>query len=134
MQVSGIPDTLADLEQWWDAYDREHLIPSDEAAAIERATRMLMLTRIPGPLAPLGDALVGAMYDSRLRAAMKVPTPAWPVRAGLHIGLKLRARLLRHFGRPRPAPMFSDGIVTATYPDGYTIDQLGPAGTYPADV
>lgn len=126
MNVAGIPGTLEDLEKWFDAFDRNQLTPSDDAAAIEQATRMLMLTRIPGPLAPLSDSLVSAMYDARLRAAMKVPTPPWGIRAGLHLGLKARARILRHLARPRTDPLFSDGVVTTTYPNGYDIGQLGP--------
>lgn len=126
MNIPDLPATPAELEAWFDAYDKAHLVPGDDAAAAERATRMLMLKRLPRPLAPLGDALVGAMYDDRLRAAMKVHTPAWPIRAGLHLGLRARARLLRHLGRPRAIGVFDDGIVTTTYPDGYEIGDLGP--------
>ena len=127
MNITGIPASLDELQEWFDAYDREHLVPNDDAAAVERATRMLMLARVPRLLAPLGDALVSAMYDARLRMAMKVPAPAWPIRAGLHLSLKIRARILRHLGRPRTVPRFADGIVTKTYPDGYDINDLGPA-------
>jgi hypothetical protein len=55
-----------------------------------------------------------------------VPNPAWPVRAALHVGLKTRAVLLRHLARPRTGPLFADGIVRTTYPDGYQIGDLGP--------
>lgn len=126
MNIADIPDTHEELEAWFDAYDAEHLVPNDGAAAIERATRMLMLTRVPRVLAPLGDELVSAMYDERLRQATRVPRPPWPVRAGLHVALKARARLLRHLGKPRTTAMFADGIKTKTYPNGYDINQLGP--------
>lgn len=126
MRIRDIPESYPAFEAWFDAYDAEHLLPGDDAAAIERATRTLLLGRIPTVLAPLGDSLVSAMYDDRLRAAMKVRRPAWPVRAGLHAGLKLRALLLRRFGRPREQALFADGIVTRTYPDGYDIAGLGP--------
>jgi hypothetical protein len=129
MNITGIPGSLDELQEWFDAYDQQQLVPNDDAAAVERATRMLLLTRIPRPFAPLGDALVSAMYDERLRAAMKVPTPAWLVRTGLHLGLKTRARILRHLGRPRRVALFTDGIVTKTYPDGYDINDLGPASS-----
>ncbi|MEV0881374.1 oxygenase MpaB family protein [Micromonospora echinofusca] len=126
MRITDIPGSYEEFESWFDAYDATHLQPNDDAATIERATRMLMLTRIPKPLAPLGNALVSAMYDAPLRRAMRVEAPAWPVRAGLHAALKTRSRLQRWFGAPRTTPLFADGIQTKSYPDGYEISQLGP--------
>ncbi|MEU8023059.1 oxygenase MpaB family protein [Micromonospora haikouensis] len=124
--ITEIPSSYEEFETWFDAHDATHLKPNDDAAAIERATRMLMLTRIPKPLAPLGNALVSAMYDAPLRHAMRVDTPAWPVRAGLHAALKTRSRLQRWFGAPQTTPLFADGITAKSYPDGYEISQLGP--------
>ncbi|SNS71683.1 hypothetical protein SAMN05421812_101529 [Asanoa hainanensis] len=124
--VNGLPDSLAELERWFDDYDRAHLVPNEPAATIERATRSLLLTRLPRALSPLGNALVSALYDERLRAATGVPPPAWPVRAGLHAALKARAAIQRHLGRPRAVGMFEDGINTKSYPDGYEISELGP--------
>lgn len=132
MNIADIPDSYEALEAWFDAYDAAHLRPNDDAVAIERATRMLMKSRVPRVLAPLADALVTAMYDDRLRAAVRVPCPPWPVRAGLHVGLKARAVMLRHFVAPREKAMFADGIRTKTYPDGYEISELGPDSAPPA--
>ena len=126
MGITGIPSSYEAVEDWFDVYDARHLRPSDDAATIERATRMLLLSRVPAPLAPVGDALVSALYDNRLRGAVRVGTPAWPVRAGLWLGLRGRATWLRVLGRPRVRPLFDDGIRTRTYPDGYDIDRLGP--------
>ncbi len=127
LNVTGFPDSLAALTEWFDAYDRDHLRPNQHAATIERATRTLLLTRLPRAVGPLGNALVSALYDERLRAATQVPDPAWPIRAGLHAGLKARAAILRHLARPRAVGMFEDGIHTKSYPDGYEISRLGPA-------
>ncbi|MGC5053250.1 oxygenase MpaB family protein [Micromonospora sp. DT48] len=130
MSIRNIPDSYEAFSAWFDAHDAAHLKPNDDAATIERATRTLMLTRIPKPLAPLGNALVSAMYDAPLRRATRVDTPAWPIRAGLHLTLKTRARLQRWFGAPRATPLFANGITTRTYPDGYDINHLGPAGQH----
>lgn len=126
MGITDIPGSYEDFATWFDAHDAAHLQPNDDAAAIERATRMLMLTRIPRMLGPLGNALVSAMYDAPLRQAMRVDAPPWLVRAGLHVGLKLRSRSQRWFGAPRTTALFADGIKTKSYPDGYEISQLGP--------
>jgi hypothetical protein len=131
MNIAGIPDSYEAFEAWFDAYDAEHLRPNDDAAAIERATRMLMLARVPTVLSSLGNALVSGIYDEPLRRATGVRRPAWPVRAGLHLAFKTRARLLRHLGKPRVQAMFADGIKTKTYPDGYEISTLGPEHPVP---
>ena len=117
MGITDIPGSYDEFETWFDAHDAAHLQPNDDAAAIERATRMLMLTRIPRMLAPLGNALVSAMYDAPLRRAMRVETPAWPVRAGLHLALKTRSGRSggseRH-GRRRCSPTGSRPRATPT--------------------
>jgi hypothetical protein len=126
MNIGGIPDTLGEFEAWFDAYDEAELVPNDDAAAVERATRSYLLSRVPRQLAPLGNAMVSAMYDDRLRTAVKVPPPSWPVRAGLHAVLKARARVLRHLNGPRSVGVYAEGIVTKTYPDGYELGDIGP--------
>ncbi|MDG4809340.1 oxygenase MpaB family protein [Micromonospora sp. WMMD1120] len=126
MGITDIPGSYEEFETWFDAHDVAHLEPNDDAAAIERATRTLMLTRIPRVFGPLGNALVTAMYDAPLRRATRVDTPAWPVRAGLHVALRVRSRLQRWFGAPRATALFADGINAKSYPDGYEISHLGP--------
>ncbi|MBM0275504.1 oxygenase MpaB family protein [Micromonospora tarensis] len=133
MGITDIPGSYQEFETWFNAHDAAHLRPNDDAAAIERATRMLMLTRIPPVLGPLGNALVSAMYDASLRRAMRVEPPAWPVRAGLHGALKVRSRLQRWLGTPRTTAMFADGITTRSYPNGYEISQLGPRHEHPRE-
>ena len=86
MSITDIPGSYEAFESWFDAHDTAHLQPNDDAAAIERATRMLMLTRIPRTLAPLGNALVSAMYDAPLRRAMQVDARlGGPGRSGLGV-------------------------------------------------
>lgn len=126
MGITDIPDSYETFADWFDAHDRAHLQYSDDAAAIERATRALLRGRLPRRLAPFGDTLVAALYDEPLRRATGVSRPPRAVRAGLHLALRTRARLLRWFGRPRSVPVFADGIRTPTYPDGYDISRLGP--------
>ncbi|MFD6608656.1 oxygenase MpaB family protein [Micromonospora chalcea] len=126
MGITDIPGSYEEFETWFDAYDAVHLTPNDDAAAIERATRSLLLGRIPRFLAPLGDGLVSAMYDDRLRRATRVNAPASPLGVSLHLALKTRSWLKRWIGSAPPAPLFSHGIQTKSYPDGYEIGQLGP--------
>jgi hypothetical protein len=110
MGITDIPGSYPEFAAWFDEHDRRHLRYSADAAAIERATRALLRGRVPRLLATL------------------FATPSLAVRAGLHAALRLRATLLRRAGRPRRTPLFADGISTPTYPHGYEISQLGPAG------
>ncbi|WFE28387.1 oxygenase MpaB family protein [Solwaraspora sp. WMMD791] len=129
MGIADIPGSYQEFADWFDEHDRRHLRYSADAAAIERATRALLRGRVPRPLAPFGDALVATIYDERLRAATGVAAPPAAVRAGVHLALRLRAGLLRRLARPRRTPIFADGVIrTPTYPDGYEIAELGPAG------
>ncbi|MFG2040116.1 oxygenase MpaB family protein [Dactylosporangium sp. NPDC048998] len=123
--VRDIPAGYAAFAEFFDAYEREHLHHTPEAERIERATRDLLRGRIPGPLRGAADALIGALYDEPLRAAYAVPRPPLWARAGLHLALRTRARLLR-LARPRRVPLFAGGVVAKTYPDGYDLETLGP--------
>ena len=127
MGITEIPASYEAFEAWFDERDAALLRPNAGAAAIERATRTLLLGRMPRVLSPIGDALVSCLYDDRLRRAVQVPRPPWPVRAGLHAALKTRGLLLRYLARPRTEPLFAAGIATKSYPIGYDIAALGPA-------
>ncbi|GLY07894.1 MULTISPECIES: oxygenase MpaB family protein [Actinoplanes] len=116
-----VPDTLDELTGWFDAYDAEHLVPNPEAAAIERANA--------GMLGGFARLIVGATYDDRLRAATSAATPPRLVRVAVDRGLRARSLLIRHLGTPRTAGRFEGGLTAPSYPDGYEISDLGPAGS-----
>jgi hypothetical protein len=124
MGVRELPEGFAAFAGYLDAYERAELRHTPEAERIERTTRDLLRGRIPDRLRGVADALIGALYDEPLRAAYNVPRPPWWARAGLHLTLRARARLLR-FARPRETPLFAHGIVTRTYPDGYDLAEVG---------
>lgn len=124
MGVRDIPDGYRAFEEWFDAYETAHLRHTPEAERIERVTRELLRGRIPKPLRGAADALIASLYDPPLRRAYAVPDPPAWARAGLHAALRARALLLRLAG-PRTSPLFADGIVTKSYPDGYDLAKLG---------
>jgi hypothetical protein len=124
MGIRGIPTGYRGFEDWFDVYEAAHLRHSPQAERIERVTRELLRGRIPAPLRGAADALIAALYDPPLRRAYAVPDPPGWARVGLHLALRARARLLRLAG-PRTTPLFADGIVTKSYPDGYDLAKLG---------
>ncbi|MEV0569352.1 oxygenase MpaB family protein [Dactylosporangium sp. NPDC050588] len=124
MGIRDIPSGYAAFEAWFDAYEAAHLRHTPEAERIERVTRELLRGRIPRPLRGVADALIASLYDPPLRRAYAVPDPPAWARIGLHAVLRSRALLLRLAG-PRTTPLFADGIVTKSYPDGYDLAKLG---------
>ncbi|GAB3855242.1 oxygenase MpaB family protein [Dactylosporangium cerinum] len=124
MGIRDIPSGYAAFEAWFDTYEAAHLRHSPEAERIERVTRDLLRSRVPKPLRGVADALIATLYDPPLRRAYAVPDPPAWARTGLHAALRARALLLR-LARPRTTPLFADGIVTKSYPDGYDLAKLG---------
>jgi hypothetical protein len=102
-----------------------------------QASRALLVGRFPRPLAPLAGALADALLYDRLQGAVGIGAPPWPIRAALHLALRMRARLLGLGLLPaRREPVQAQGRKYGVpyrkiYPDGYKVEQLGPAD--PAD-
>jgi hypothetical protein len=98
-----------------------------------QASRALLVGRFPRPLAPLAGALADALLYDRLQGAVGIGAPPWPMRAALHLALSVRARLLGLGLLPaRHEPVEVQGRKYGVpygkiYPDGYTVEQLGPA-------
>lgn len=124
MAIRGIPESLAALERFSVAYEREHFAYSPDNQALAEATRDLFLSWVlPKPLRPLGQPVVHALFDARMRLAFGFPLPPWWVRAGVVAALRLRAhaaRLLPPRRKPYTLPP------TRTYPDGYRLEAIGP--------
>ncbi|MFI5916252.1 oxygenase MpaB family protein [Dactylosporangium sp. NPDC051541] len=126
MGVRDLPAGYSAFANAFDEYERANLHHTPEAARIERTTRDLLRGRIPGPLRGMADALIGTLYDEQLRTAYDLARPPLLARAFVHLSLRIRALLLR-FARPRPTPLFANGIVTKTYPNGYELAKVGSA-------
>jgi hypothetical protein len=132
MQIRDIPGSYQAFEGWFDAFERAHLEVTPASRRLWQASRELLAGRFPDLLRPLAGALADALLDDRLRGAVGIGAPPWPIRAGLHLTLKARARLLRL--RPaRRQPVEADGRkygvpVAKVYPSGsYRLSELGPA-------
>jgi hypothetical protein len=135
--IQHIPPSYHAVEQWFDAYEDEHLRLTDESRRLMQASRALLVGRFPRPLAPLAGALADALLYDRLRGAVGIGAPPWPIRAALDLALRMRARLLGLGLLPaRHEPVEAQGRKYGVpygkiYPYGYTVEQLGPAD--PAD-
>ncbi|MGX7826131.1 oxygenase MpaB family protein [Actinokineospora sp. 24-640] len=125
MGITGIPATYAEFRAWFDDYEREHLKPTPDGRDLLAASHRLFVNRFPAWLGFLGVTLGNALLDDVVRDALGVSGPPAPVRGAIRGAFRLRGRLLR-FAGARPESAFTPGGVTPGYPQGYTMDRLGP--------
>lgn len=130
MNIPDVPLDLAALEAFNQAYEAEHFhyAPSNHRVA-QPVREMFVGWLLPGPLRFLGRPFVHALMDDRLLAACGFPpvSPSW--RAIVEAGIRLRARALRRLP-PRRRPLLRTQLPRRkTYPDGWTMETLGPDGT-----
>ena len=125
MGIDDIPDGLDEMVALNKAYEAERFRFAPTNRRIGAATRDLLLGfYMPRALFPLGRPVVHAFLDAPLRNAVGFPpAPAWLTWA-LPAALTLRARLLRSLPLRR-TPRNLTRLRRPTYPEGYTIEQLG---------
>jgi ER-bound oxygenase mpaB/B'/Rubber oxygenase, catalytic domain len=142
MGIKSIPESYEAFEEFFDAFDREHVAYSEAGRRLMRASREAFTGYFPAVLAPLAGVYVDALLDDRMRQAVGVRRPPLLVRMSLHLVLAGRARLLGWMPlRRQPVeyeavdPAHKYGFPIADiYPNGYEIRDLGPqrssAGDY----
>ncbi len=127
MNIQAIPDTYAELERYNIDYERSNFRYTEEAREVANATRDLFLSWfIPRPLWPIGYPVVYAMMDDPLREAFHFPKPPAVVKALVTSSLKLRGLAVRILP-PRHHPRQRTAMRHRSYPNGYQIEELGPA-------
>lgn len=123
MNIRNIPESYQAFEAWSRAYEAAHFAYSDDSARLAQATIELFLSWVaPKALWPLLAPLIHALLDPPLRRAFGIADPPRWASATVTGLLKLRARLVRHLP-PRRTPYQLPR--PRSYPQGYTIEQLG---------
>jgi hypothetical protein len=125
MGLKGLPTTYDGYHRLLREYEAEHFEHTPEATRLAEATIRIGRATARFPTGPLTRRVTIAMMDEPLRNALGMPRqPAWFVSA-LKRSLRLRAWALRHLATPRRTPFRHS---PKTYPHGYTLADLGPAG------
>lgn len=127
MNIRDIPASLDAYTAFFDDYEARHLAHTPAAERLMDATRGLLGTMLPRPLAPAGPRLLAALLDAPLRRATGTPPPGRAARVGLATALAVRGLLVRHLYPPRRRSSLAAGINASTYPDGYDLATVGPA-------
>lgn len=124
---SSLPTTLPEFQSFYTAYEQRHLrFTPDAQQLFAISAAALVATRLPPRLAPLARPLTVALIDEPLRRAVGASIPPALLRAAVHGAFRARA-LAERVLPPRKESKFVPGHAgIAAYPDGYTLDDLGP--------
>jgi hypothetical protein len=123
MNIRDIPASYDRFEAFNCHYEAEHFAYSPANAHLARVTKELFLSWVaPRAVWPLLEPLIHAVMDQPMRRAFGLPEP--PLWAQLTVTgiLRLRAYLVRVLP-PRRTPYRLP--IPKTYPEGYTIEQVG---------
>jgi uncharacterized protein (DUF2236 family) len=123
MGIKDLPTTYDGYLELLTSYEREHFAFDRANRRVTEASLRVARRTAPLPVKPVVRRVTIALMDEPLREALGMPRqPAWFVRA-VKAGLRLRARVLRLFP-PRRTPYHHR---PSSYPQGYTLGDLGPA-------
>jgi uncharacterized protein (DUF2236 family) len=123
MGIKDLPTTYDGYLELLTSYEREHFAFDRANRRVTEASLRVARRTAPLPVKPVVRRVTIALMDEPLREVLGMPRqPAWFVRA-VKAGLRLRARVLRLFP-PRRTPYHHR---PSSYPQGYTLGDLGPA-------
>ena len=126
MNIADIPGSYAEFVDYAESYERGNFRYSDASRRTAEATRELLVSWFPRPLAPLTRAAATALLDPPLLAAFGFdPPPAW-LRRSVDGALRARARVERRLP-PRRRP------VQAGSPHRQGVGDPGLTGVPPMD-
>ncbi|MDB5349685.1 MAG: hypothetical protein JWN86_932 [Planctomycetota bacterium] len=125
MNIKDIPGNIEAFEHFNQDYERRHFRFSETNQRVGAATRELFVGWFPRVLAPLTRSTIHAMLDDPLLDAFGFPRPSRFLRWLVPGSLRLRSRVVR-FLPPRRLPRLRTETHHPSYPDGYTIEALGP--------
>ncbi len=125
MDIKDIPATFEEFAQYNRNYEQQHFIYSDSNRRVGESTLNLFLSWYPAVSRPLLKPMVLGLFDKLSLNAFGWPHPPAVVRNLVERSLKLRGRISRSL-LPRRRPDFYTDSKLRSYPDGYSLNDLGP--------
>ncbi|CAE6434645.1 unnamed protein product [Rhizoctonia solani] len=104
MNIQNIPETLEDLVEWCEEYERANMVPSQTSKTVADLTTALLLYHVPSFALAFGKQAVAALCPERLNKAIMVPQPPSWVISSINVVLGLRKLFIRHLCLPRFTP------------------------------
>lgn len=125
MAIKGIPEDYLGFAKLMDDYERDHFAYDGGARKVADATKALLASFYPRPLAPAIDVFSRAIMDEPLLAAFRYDRPNALARALSNGGLKLRAAVVAKLPpRRKPLHVYEMPRIKS-YPGGFTVEQMG---------
>ena len=122
MGLKDLPTTYDGYLALLLAHEERHFAHTPAATRLAESSIAIAREIAPPPLRPLLRRVTIALMDEPLRTALGLPRqPRWLV-AAVHVGLRLRAGLLRLAPPRRTAHVHRP----TTYPQGHRLEDLGP--------
>lgn len=128
MNLRTLPTTYEEAVATFDAYEAQHLAGSAEGQRLMDATLVLFQNRLPRRARPHTANIVSSLInDPSLTAALGLPSPNRVLARLILAGYGVRN--FQHRWSPAPSESwFKPGApVRDVYPNGYTLDQIGPS-------
>jgi ER-bound oxygenase mpaB/B'/Rubber oxygenase, catalytic domain len=126
MNIKNIPETYEAFEAFNIEYEKTHFKYASSNHKIAEYSLLTFLAWFPKPLRPLIRYSLYALMDEPLRAALGYPKPPrvfiWLVKKTF----RLRANMIKLIP-PRKKPFLYTKKANRSYPDGYTIEDIGPS-------
>ena len=128
MNIRDVPADYNVFERFNRDYESQRYRFTEANRRVGEATRELFVKWFPRLLSPLVRSAIHALLDDRLIEAFGFQRPSPLMRRLVPGALRLRARWVRLLP-PQKRPRLRTEIRHPTYPDGYVIEELGPAET-----
>jgi hypothetical protein len=125
MAIKEIPESLAELERFNVEYEGSRFASTQEGSRLARAQRDVFLAWLPWLPHRLGARAISSLLEEHVVEALDLVQPTRLERRAAEGALHLRALLLRPLPARRRPRLRTTGR-RRSYPDGYTIEQLGP--------
>lgn len=123
MGIRQLPETYSGFASFLDDYERENHAYTESNRRLAISLIRIFEAWFPRIARPVVRRCIAAALDERLRALLGLAEPCWPFRPSVHLALRLRATLIRIGALPVPAGKRR----LRSYPQGYSLSDLGPA-------
>ncbi|MCG8671772.1 MAG: DUF2236 domain-containing protein [Pseudomonadales bacterium] len=126
MRIKDIPETYEAFEQFSLSYEDKMFANNEATQRVANPTRDLLLSfYLPKPLFTYAEPLVYALMDDKLLQAMGYPQPSSTIKALVEVLMRTRAKALRILPKNK-SPKIDSFSQYRTYPDGYSVEEIGP--------
>ncbi|GAB4233007.1 MAG: oxygenase MpaB family protein [Elainellaceae cyanobacterium] len=125
MQIQQIPTSYAAFEELNLTYEQQYFRYSEANQRVGQSTLNLFLSWFPAFSRPALKPCIYALMDDRMLNAFGFPHPDPKIRRFVETALRVRGNALK-LVPPRQTPDFYVDTPQRSYPNGFTLTDLGP--------